>query len=279
MAITDSAKIALENGGISTYTKTTREPNQELDKDAFLQLLVTQMKYQDPLNPMDNQQMMAQVAQFTALEQMKNVASTANKQLAHSMIGSYVQYTYKDTAGQNITDVAMVDYIKTSGEDVLLGVGEREIKVDEVEKVVNKDKLETASTAFDLLGRTVQASITQKIDTVDTKIDLEGQVLEVVQEDGDYYVVMGTGSSAVKIPSDNVSNIVTKPVLTDYHITGTTTKTETDAQGKTSSKQIEVEGIVQYLKTIGKDTYLYVYNKDANEYYTVKYEDMKTAKK
>jgi len=46
---------------------------QELGKDAFLQLLVTQLRYQDPLNPQDNSAFVAQMAQFTALEQMQNL--------------------------------------------------------------------------------------------------------------------------------------------------------------------------------------------------------------
>ncbi len=52
-------------------------PTQGLGKDAFLQLLVTQMQYQDPLAPTDDTQFIAQLAQFTALEQMTNVAQTA----------------------------------------------------------------------------------------------------------------------------------------------------------------------------------------------------------
>ncbi|WP_229776169.1 flagellar hook capping FlgD N-terminal domain-containing protein [Alicyclobacillus cellulosilyticus] len=51
-------------------------PTQGLGKDAFLQLLVTQMQYQDPLAPTDDTQFIAQLAQFTALEQMTNVAQT-----------------------------------------------------------------------------------------------------------------------------------------------------------------------------------------------------------
>ena len=47
----------------------------ELDKDAFLSLLVTQMQYQDPLSPMDNTEYLAQLAQYSSLEQMTNVAS------------------------------------------------------------------------------------------------------------------------------------------------------------------------------------------------------------
>ncbi|SHK28534.1 flagellar basal-body rod modification protein FlgD [Selenomonas ruminantium] len=48
--------------------------NSTLGKDAFLQLLVTQMKYQDPLDPQDNGEYLAQLAQFSALEQMTNVS-------------------------------------------------------------------------------------------------------------------------------------------------------------------------------------------------------------
>ena len=50
--------------------------NSALGKDAFLQLLVKQMQYQDPLDPQDNSEYLAQLAQFSALEQMTNVAES-----------------------------------------------------------------------------------------------------------------------------------------------------------------------------------------------------------
>ena len=46
---------------------------QQLDKDAFMQLLVTQLKNQDPLAPTDNQEFIAQLAQFSSLEEMQGV--------------------------------------------------------------------------------------------------------------------------------------------------------------------------------------------------------------
>ena len=54
--------------------KAKDKKNDALGKDAFLKLLVTQMKYQDPLDPQDNSQYLSQLAQFSALEQMTNVS-------------------------------------------------------------------------------------------------------------------------------------------------------------------------------------------------------------
>lgn len=62
-----------ENYKASQTTKVS--DNSALNKDAFLQLLVTQLKYQDPLDPQDNSAFIAQLAQFSSLEQMSNVAS------------------------------------------------------------------------------------------------------------------------------------------------------------------------------------------------------------
>ncbi len=52
--------------------------NSALDKDAFLRLLVTQLENQDPLNPMDDKEFIAQLAQFSSLEQMNNIAEGIN---------------------------------------------------------------------------------------------------------------------------------------------------------------------------------------------------------
>ena len=57
-----------------TVTKAT--DSSELGKDAFMQLLVAQIKNQDPLNPTDSSESIAQMAQFSSLEQMQNLNTT-----------------------------------------------------------------------------------------------------------------------------------------------------------------------------------------------------------
>ncbi len=57
----------------TTDTSSGRVMGSELDKQAFLQLLIFQLQNQDPLNPTDNAQMVAQLAQFSSLEQMNNL--------------------------------------------------------------------------------------------------------------------------------------------------------------------------------------------------------------
>lgn len=55
-------------------TKAEAAPGGALGKDEFLSLLVAQMSNQDPLDPMNSQETIAQLAQFSALEQMQNVS-------------------------------------------------------------------------------------------------------------------------------------------------------------------------------------------------------------
>lgn len=67
-----SAASEAESAGTGSLTQGVQS---ELGKDAFLQLLVLQMQNQDPTNPMDNEDMLAQLAQFSSLEQMENLNS------------------------------------------------------------------------------------------------------------------------------------------------------------------------------------------------------------
>lgn len=63
------------NNNQTTGTGSTNE----MGKNEFLNLLVTQMQYQDPLEPMKNEEFVAQLAQFSSLEQLSNLNTTMNQ--------------------------------------------------------------------------------------------------------------------------------------------------------------------------------------------------------
>ncbi|MDR3600689.1 MAG: flagellar hook capping FlgD N-terminal domain-containing protein [Desulfosporosinus sp.] len=63
--------------GTTSGTQTTStDSNSSLGKDDFLKLLVTQMQNQDPMNPTDDTQSIAEMAQFSSLEQMTNISTS-----------------------------------------------------------------------------------------------------------------------------------------------------------------------------------------------------------
>ena len=99
----------------------TKTAGGAVDKDAFLQLLVKQMEYQDPLDPQDNSAYVAQLAQFSALEQMTNVseaATTMNSTLT-SMNTSQLVSQMSSMIGQT---VQWVDDKKVTHSGKVLGV-------------------------------------------------------------------------------------------------------------------------------------------------------------
>lgn len=62
--------------GAKTAASTTQVEQNPLDKDAFLRLLITQLQHQDPLEPMQDREFIAQMAHFSSLEQLQNLNAT-----------------------------------------------------------------------------------------------------------------------------------------------------------------------------------------------------------
>ena len=82
----------VENGKIvetasQTSVSKAAKSSSGMDKEAFLQLLVAQMKYQDPLEPTSNTEYIAQYAQFSQVEQMQNMSNSMDLQRASSLVG------------------------------------------------------------------------------------------------------------------------------------------------------------------------------------------------
>ena len=71
-----------QNAPTSTYGENPNKPmaqNNALGQDAFLRILVTQMKHQNPLEPQKDTEFIGQMAQFSSLEQLTNLNKTMNQ--------------------------------------------------------------------------------------------------------------------------------------------------------------------------------------------------------
>jgi flagellar basal-body rod modification protein FlgD len=96
-------------------------PKNEMGKDDFLKLLVGQLRHQDPMNPMEDKDFMGQMAQFSQLEQMTNVASTLQNERAFNLIGREVTYNDNET-GELITGT--VEKVSIQAGKTTLTIGE-----------------------------------------------------------------------------------------------------------------------------------------------------------
>ena len=113
--------------------------NGSLDKDAFLQLLVTQMQYQDPLNPSDNTEYMSQLAQFSSLEAMNNLNTQASNAQAMNLVGQYVIINSKDAAGNTTQISGLVQYTTITDGKAYLSVNDKYYSNDDLDSVVDYD--------------------------------------------------------------------------------------------------------------------------------------------
>ncbi|MGG3279710.1 flagellar hook capping FlgD N-terminal domain-containing protein [Paenibacillus solani] len=116
---------------------------QELGKDQFLSILITQLRNQDPLQPMQDREFIAQMAQFTSLEQLMNINTqlTAMSQslgAASSLIGKQISWMFTPEDGSGtIMKSGIVDSIIVREGIHYAQVGGSEVALDEIIKIEN----------------------------------------------------------------------------------------------------------------------------------------------
>lgn len=122
----------IENQSISS-TKVDTKGSSTLGKDAFLQLLVAQMQYQDPLEPTSDTEWISQLAQFSALEEMQNMSAAITNSQAFSMVGKTVS-----VSTESGTKEGVVEYVTMSGNKTYVSVDGNKYGVDDIVAVLGE---------------------------------------------------------------------------------------------------------------------------------------------
>ena len=101
------------------------DPNQGLGRDDFLKILITQLSHQDPTQPMQDREFIAQMAQFSSLEQMTNMAADFSRMArllqitdASTALGKSVEIATEDGLIQGIVDAVTredIPHVRVNG--------------------------------------------------------------------------------------------------------------------------------------------------------------------
>lgn len=130
-----------------------RVPSPNLGKDEFMKLLVAQLQNQDPLNPMEDRDFIAQMTTFSSLEQLMNMSKSIDALLQSQLVSPVIQYSHmigkevtyqtedKETGEKNITNSKVVSVSQKDGWAILELENGDKIYADSILKV--SDQTET----------------------------------------------------------------------------------------------------------------------------------------
>ena len=125
---------------VNLPTETARTPNQSMDSEVFMSLLVTQLQNQDPSSPMDTNEMLAQTTQLAMMEKITEMTATNQENFslqmriaAAALIGQQVAYTAAD--GTEMTGTATA--VSYAGPVPQVTVGDKSIALDTISGVTS----------------------------------------------------------------------------------------------------------------------------------------------
>lgn len=146
-----SVNAVVENGKlVDTKSKASdavkAAANQGYDKNAFMNILCAQMKYQDPLEPTSNTEYINQYATFSQVEQLSNMAEAFTMSRASDLVGKTVIVT--NEAGQQVQ--GKVDYVTYKSGEAYLNIDGTDYKMEDVSSVADSHFVEIHDQVDDL---------------------------------------------------------------------------------------------------------------------------------
>ncbi|WP_085833613.1 flagellar hook capping FlgD N-terminal domain-containing protein [Clostridium merdae] len=152
----------MDVGQINAYSNTAKKSSAKsaasLSIDQFLNLLAAQLSNQDVLNPTQDTEFVAQMAQFTSLQALENLNQYASYQYGSSLIGKRVSVAKYDSTGKYISDIGIVSQADYSSGDTTVTVNGRSYALTNIMEVVNDASYQSYQYAASLVGKKVEVS-------------------------------------------------------------------------------------------------------------------------
>lgn len=133
----DNPYVGISDSSQAEKEQAERKVGSQLGKEDFLLLLVTQMQYQDPLSPQENTDFVAQLAQFSALEQMSNLNQTVSNNSAYALIGQEVVIHHTSSTGDVQEIQGSVEKVTIRNGTAYVTVDGQDFLYDEVVQVID----------------------------------------------------------------------------------------------------------------------------------------------
>ena len=133
MIATNTLDPAQESARISAIAKAQSSGSQI---DMFQKLFLAQLKTQDPLDPVDNKDFLAQLAQFNSLEQLQSLNDKMGKLTDKNSLGDAAGLIGKVVVGHSADDFSeitgLVDSVRMESGNILLNLGTKSMKMQDV---------------------------------------------------------------------------------------------------------------------------------------------------
>lgn len=218
------------NGASKDNTTEKKIGTTELGKDAFLTLLVTQMQYQDPLNPSSDTEWIAQMAQFSALEAMQNMGQTMENTQAFQLVGQYVivdeNAAKAGGTGNPSLKAGMVDYITLSGGKAYISMDKKIYSYDQLDSVVSNDYIKTLSESG-VGGKATTDDIVKLLQQI---LDKSGNSAAAMKELSDLCKKIEENTSSNKGPDDTTEDKTEDTVTPEDKVESTGSTGDTSAE-------------------------------------------------
>ncbi len=197
----------------SSSKNTSDRKTGEMGKDDFLNLLVTQLKYQDPLQPTDDKEFIGQMAQFSSLEQMQNMNTSLSQSQGFALMGKHITATITDSTTKESKAIeGDVTSVKVSSGKTYAVVKGEDVPIEKITNVTegSGSSLTNISQYTNLIGYDVKGVVYDP--ATSNMVGAEGTVKSIQKGTYDDYAVIdgvnvqlsGAGDSSTSTSKDYI---------------------------------------------------------------------------